>query len=69
MSARTYLNESVKNGYIMRWVRMPIKVYIAPMNFYSKKGVNANEVDRSINFVEKFGDIDMLFKINDYTNI
>lgn len=38
MSARTYLNESVKNGYIMRWVRMPIKVYIAPMNFYSKKG-------------------------------
>lgn len=36
------------------------------LDFYSKKGVNANEVDRSINFVEKFGDIDMLFKINDY---
>lgn len=38
MQIKSYLNESVKNGYLLRWSRMPITVYIAPMNFYSKQG-------------------------------
>ena len=38
MKCKTYLNESVKNGYLLKWVSMPLKVYIAPMNFYSKQG-------------------------------
>lgn len=37
----TYLNQSVKNGYMLRWVKMPLAVYIAPMKFYSKKGEEA----------------------------
>lgn len=39
MKKRTYLQESLRNGKIMRWsCKMPLKVYIAPMNFYSKQG-------------------------------
>ncbi len=38
MKIKTYLNDSVKNGYLLRWTRMPVKVFIAPMNFYSKQG-------------------------------
>lgn len=38
MEIKSYLNESVKNGYLLRWTRMPLAVYIAPMNFYSKQG-------------------------------
>ena len=38
---KTYLNESVKNGNIMRWSINPLKVYIAPMKFYSKPGEDA----------------------------
>lgn len=38
MQAYTYLNESVKNGNIMRWSINPLIVYIAPMKFYSKQG-------------------------------
>lgn len=38
MEKKTYLQESVKNGRLMRWNFMPLKVYIAPMQFYSKKG-------------------------------
>lgn len=39
MSQKTYLKESLRNGKIMRWTcKMPLKVYIAPMQFYSKKG-------------------------------
>lgn len=38
MEIKSYLNESVKNGYLLRWTRMPIAVYIAPMKFYSKQG-------------------------------
>ena len=38
MKLKTYLNDSVKNGYILRWPRMPVNVYIAPMKFYSKQG-------------------------------
>lgn len=38
MKYKTYLNESVKNGYLLRWQKMPVNVYIAPMNFYSKQG-------------------------------
>lgn len=41
MKSYTYLNESVKNGYMLRWSKMPIAVYIAPMKFYSKKGEEA----------------------------
>ena len=37
-SGRTYLSESLKNGQLMRWTFMPLKVYIAPMKFYSKSG-------------------------------
>lgn len=38
MEIKSYLNESVKNGYLMKWPRMPIAVFIAPMKFYSKQG-------------------------------
>lgn len=38
MQKKTYLQESVKNGRLIRWTIMPLKVFIAPMNFYSKKG-------------------------------
>ena len=38
---QTYLNESVKNGNIMRWSINPLMVYIAPMKFYSKPGEDA----------------------------
>ena len=38
MQKYTYLAESLKNGRLMRWTFMPLKVYIAPMKFYSKQG-------------------------------
>lgn len=38
MKLKTYLNDSVKNGYLLKWPRMPVNVYIAPMKFYSKQG-------------------------------
>lgn len=38
MEKKTYLQESVKGGRLMRWNNMPLKVYIAPMKFYSKQG-------------------------------
>lgn len=38
MEIKTYLNESVKNGYLLRWQKMPLAVYVAPMKFYSKQG-------------------------------
>ena len=42
MNKKTYLQESLRNGKIMRWTcKMPLKVYIAPMNFYSKQGQDA----------------------------
>ena len=41
MQALTYLNESIKNGNIMRWSINPLVVYIAPMKFYSKPGEDA----------------------------
>lgn len=41
MEKKTYLQESVKNGQLIRWTMMPLKVYIAPMKFYSKKGQDA----------------------------
>ena len=37
MEKKTYLQESIKNGRLIRWNMMPLKVYIAPMKFYSKK--------------------------------
>ncbi|MFI3301318.1 MAG: matrixin family metalloprotease [Candidatus Gastranaerophilales bacterium] len=41
MKKHTYVSESLKNGKILRWTFMPLKVYIAPMNFYSKQGQGA----------------------------
>ena len=38
MQTRTYVSESLKNGRLMRWTFMPLKVFIAPMKFYSKAG-------------------------------
>ena len=39
MNKKTYLQESLRQGKIMRWTcKMPLKVYIAPMQFYSKQG-------------------------------
>ena len=38
MEKKTYLQESVKGGRLMRWNNMPLKVYVAPMKFYSKQG-------------------------------
>lgn len=36
------------------------------IDFYTQKGLKANDIDKSLNFVEKIGDIDLLFKIHDY---
>ncbi|MCR5265613.1 MAG: matrixin family metalloprotease [Cyanobacteria bacterium RUI128] len=38
MEIKSYLNSSVKKGYLLRWIKMPISVFIAPMKFYSKQG-------------------------------
>ena len=38
MQNKTYVSESLKNGRLMRWTFMPLKVYIAPMKFYAKQG-------------------------------
>ncbi len=40
MQKKTYLQESLRNGKIIRWADncMPLKVYIAPFRFYSKRG-------------------------------
>lgn len=35
---KTYLNESFKNGRLMRWTFMPLGVFISPMKFYTKQG-------------------------------
>jgi hypothetical protein len=38
MQKKTYLQESLRNGKIIRWTdnSMPLKFYIAPFRFYSK---------------------------------
>ena len=38
MKPTTYLNGSIKNGMVVRWITNPLVVYIAPMKFYSKPG-------------------------------
>jgi len=38
MQKLTYLNESVKDGRVIRWPITNFNVYIAPMKFYSKRG-------------------------------
>ena len=38
MVSKTYVSQSLKNGRLMRWTFMPLKVYIAPMKFYAKQG-------------------------------
>ncbi len=38
MQSKTYVSQSLKNGRLMRWTYMPLKVYVAPMKFYSKQG-------------------------------
>ncbi|MBR2525533.1 matrixin family metalloprotease [bacterium] len=40
MELKTYLQESFKNGRLMRWTFMPLSVYISPMKFYAKQGQN-----------------------------
>ena len=37
---KTYLQESLRNGKVIRWVDscMPLRFYIAPFRFYSKQG-------------------------------
>ena len=38
--SQTYLQQSLRNGKLMRWADscMPLKIYIAPLRFYSKVG-------------------------------
>ena len=38
MSKYTYLNNSVRDGIVSRWTASTLKIYIAPMNFYTKSG-------------------------------
>lgn len=38
MRKYTYLNNSIREGIVSRWSASTLKVYIAPMNFYSKTG-------------------------------
>ena len=41
MQKYTYLNNSIRDGIISRWSTSTLKVYIAPMNFYTKTGEDA----------------------------
>lgn len=38
MRKYTYLNNSIRDGIVSRWTATTLKVYIAPMNFYTKTG-------------------------------
>ncbi len=38
MTKYTYLNNSIRDGIVSRWSATTLKIYIAPMNFYSKTG-------------------------------
>lgn len=38
MQRYTYLNNSIREGIVSRWTASTLKVYIAPMNFYTKTG-------------------------------
>ena len=38
MQKYTYLNNSIREGIVSRWITSTLKVYIAPMNFYTKAG-------------------------------
>lgn len=38
MQKYTYLNGSIREGIVSRWSTSLLKVYIAPMNFYTKTG-------------------------------
>ena len=38
MQKYTYLNNSIRDGIVSRWSTSTLKVYIAPMNFYTKTG-------------------------------
>jgi hypothetical protein len=38
MKYKTYVSQSVKNGVLVRWTTPNLKVFTAPMNFYSKQG-------------------------------
>ena len=38
MQQKTYLNKSVRDGVLLRWGKPNLTVFIAPMQFYSKKG-------------------------------
>lgn len=42
MQKKTYVQQSLKNGRLMRWTFMPLKVFIAPMKFYAKQGESGN---------------------------
>lgn len=42
MQKKTYVQQSLKNGRLMRWTFMPLKVFIAPMKFYAKQGEGDN---------------------------
>ena len=41
MQKYTYLNNSIRDGIVSRWSTSTLKVYIAPMNFYTKTGEDA----------------------------
>ena len=41
MQKYTYLNNSIRDGIVSRWSANTLKVYIAPMNFYTKTGEDA----------------------------
>ena len=38
MQPKTYLNKNIKDGVLLRWGKPNLTVFIAPMQFYSKKG-------------------------------
>jgi len=62
----TYLEESLKNGRLMRWTFMPLRVYIAPMKFYSKQGEDykyRGMVKQALEAWQKVSDGKVSFKI------
>lgn len=68
MQRRTYLNGSIKDGKVMRWPVNYLKVFIAPMKFYSKQGEDYKYRQMVINAFSMWASASMgklRFKITD----
>lgn len=58
---QTYLEQSLRNGKLMRWIdgAMPLKVYIAPFRFYSKQGEEYKYREMVLRALENWSKVSM----------